>query len=140
MWIVFDQLWGLPTSLALKREVISTFRLQARLVPEPLTTETRAAVYRIRALRATINASFDGMRALADGVLFAFGTAREQARQTSLTVWKTRRRRPTRSITRSRSSNMSVDTTTHSFSRSRDGSRALRPRSTRKSGARCTIH
>jgi multidrug resistance protein MdtO len=81
MWIVFDQLSGLPASLALKREVIATFRLLARLVPEPLTTETRAAVDRIRALRATINASFDGMRALADGVLFAFGTAREQARQ-----------------------------------------------------------
>jgi multidrug resistance protein MdtO len=76
MWIVFDQLWGLPASLALKRQVISTFRLLARLVREPLTTETRAAVDRVRALRATINASFDGMRALADGVLFEFGPSR----------------------------------------------------------------
>jgi len=77
MWIVFDQLWGSPAAMAMRRDVISTLRLLAQLAREPLTTDTRAAVDRIRALRETINSGFDRVRALGDGVLFEFGPTRD---------------------------------------------------------------
>ena len=52
-------------------------RRLALFVREPLATDTRAAVDRIRGLRETINAGFDTLRALGDGVLFEFGPTRE---------------------------------------------------------------
>jgi multidrug resistance protein MdtO len=76
MWIVFDRLWGSSAAAAMKREFISTLRLLAQLVREPLATDTRVAVDRTRALRETINSGFDRVRSLADGVLFEFGPAR----------------------------------------------------------------
>jgi multidrug resistance protein MdtO len=78
MWIVFDQLWGSPAAVAMKREVVSTLRLLAQLVREPLTPDMRAAVNRIRSLRETINSGFDRVRALGDGVLLEFGLTRER--------------------------------------------------------------
>ena len=77
MWIVFDRLWGSSGAAAMKREFIATLRLLAQLVREPLATNTRVAVDRIDALRETINAGFDRVRSLADGVLFEFGPTRE---------------------------------------------------------------
>ena len=77
MWIVFDQLWGSPAAVAMKREMIATLRRLAQFVREPLTADTRAAVDRISALRETINAGFDKVRALGDGVLLEFGATRE---------------------------------------------------------------
>ena len=77
MWVVFDQLWGSPAAVAMKSEMIATLRRLALFVREPLTTDTRAAVDRLRALRETINAGFDTVRALGDGVLFEFGPTRE---------------------------------------------------------------
>jgi len=76
MWIVFDQLWGSPAAVAMKREFISTLRLLAQLAREPSTPDTRAAGDRIRSLRETINSAFDRVRALCDGVLFEFGPTR----------------------------------------------------------------
>jgi multidrug resistance protein MdtO len=76
MWIVFDQLWGSPAAVAMKREMIATLRRLARFVREPSTTDTRAAVDRIRALRETINAGFDTVKMLGDAVLFEFGPTR----------------------------------------------------------------
>jgi multidrug resistance protein MdtO len=77
MWIVFDRLWGSSGAAAMKRELISTLRLLAQLVREPLATDTRVAVDRIRALREAINSGFDRAPVLADGVLFEFGPTRE---------------------------------------------------------------
>jgi len=77
MWIVFDRLWGSSAAVAMKRELISTLRLLAQLVREPLAQDTRVAVDRIRALRETINSGFDRARAFADGVLFEYGPTRE---------------------------------------------------------------
>ncbi len=77
MWIVFDRLWGSSAAVAMKGEFISTLRLLAQLVREPLATDTRVTVDRIRALRETINSGFDRVRSLADGVLFEFGPTRE---------------------------------------------------------------
>jgi len=77
MWVVFDRLWGSSAAMAMRSELISTLRLLAQLVREPLAKDTRVAVDRIRALRETINSRFDRVRALADGVLFEFGPTRE---------------------------------------------------------------
>jgi multidrug resistance protein MdtO len=77
MWIVFDRLWGSSAAMAMRSELISTLRLLAQLVREPLATDTRVAVDRIRALRETINSGFDRVRAFADGVLFEFGPSRD---------------------------------------------------------------
>ena len=78
MWIVFDQLWGAPAAVAMKRQVISTLQLLAQLAREPLSTDRRLAVERTYELRETINQRFDSVRALADGVLFEFGASRRR--------------------------------------------------------------
>ena len=78
MWIVFDRLWGSPAGVAMKRELISTLRLLAQLVREPLSSDTRVVVDRVRALREMINGGLDRVRALGDGVLFEFGPSRQQ--------------------------------------------------------------
>jgi multidrug resistance protein MdtO len=73
----------------MKREFISTLRLLGQLAREPLATDTRVAVDRIYALRATINSGFDRVRSLADGVLFEFGPTREAdlARRRVFLAW-----------------------------------------------------
>jgi multidrug resistance protein MdtO len=78
MWLVFDQLWGAPAAVGMKRTLISNLRLLAQLVRDPFTGEKRAAIERAYSLRETINANFDKTRAFADGVLFEFGPSRQQ--------------------------------------------------------------
>ena len=78
MWLVFDQLWGTPASLEMKRKFISILRLLAQFVREPLSRDVRVAAERNHSLRETINNSFDQVRALADGVLLEFGPSRQQ--------------------------------------------------------------
>jgi multidrug resistance protein MdtO len=77
MWVVFDQLWGAPAAVAMKREFISTLRLLAQLAREPVSQDMSVAIDRSYALRETINNTFNQVRALADGVLFEFGSSRE---------------------------------------------------------------
>jgi multidrug resistance protein MdtO len=62
----------------MKRTFISTLRLLAQFVREPLTGEKRLAIQSSYSLRETINTNFDNVRALADAVLFAFGPSRRQ--------------------------------------------------------------
>ena len=62
----------------MKRALISTLRLLAELAREPVSGDTRVAIKRGYALRETINANFDKVRSLADGVLFEFGPSRQQ--------------------------------------------------------------
>jgi multidrug resistance protein MdtO len=78
MWLVFDQLWSASAALEMKRKFISTVRLLAQLVREPLSTDQSVAWERVYSLRETINNGFDQIRALADGVLFEFGPSRQQ--------------------------------------------------------------
>ena len=78
MWLVFDQLWGAPAAVEMKRTLTSNFRLLAQLVRDPFTGEKSAAIERSYSLRETINANFDKTRAFADGVLFEFGPSRQQ--------------------------------------------------------------
>jgi multidrug resistance protein MdtO len=77
MWMVFDQLWGAPAAVAMKRTFISGLRLLAQLAREPVSQDMSVAIERSYALRETISTTFDRVRALADGVLFEFGSSRE---------------------------------------------------------------
>jgi multidrug resistance protein MdtO len=76
MWLVFDQLWGSPSAVEMKRIFISNLRLLAQLVREPLPGTERT--WRSYSLRETINGNFNSVRSLADGVLFELGSSRQQ--------------------------------------------------------------
>jgi multidrug resistance protein MdtO len=76
MWLVFDQLWGAPAAVEMKRTFISNLRLLAQLAREPLPERDKS--WRSYSLRRTINGTFDKVRSLADGVLFEFGPSRQR--------------------------------------------------------------
>ncbi|HVP00286.1 MAG TPA: FUSC family protein [Bryobacteraceae bacterium] len=76
MWLVFDRLWGVPAAVAIMRTFTSNLRLIAQFAREPVSRDLKGAVGRSLALRETINASLDKVRALTDGVLFEFGPSR----------------------------------------------------------------
>lgn len=78
MWLVFDQLWGAPAAVEMRRAFISNLRLLAQLAREPLSKDRKTAIARSLALGESINANLDKVRALADGVLFEFGPSRER--------------------------------------------------------------
>jgi multidrug resistance protein MdtO len=78
MWLVFDQLWGAPAAVQMKKTFISNLRLLAQFVREPVLKEKSTAIARSMALVESINTNLDKVRALADGVLFEFGHLREQ--------------------------------------------------------------
>jgi multidrug resistance protein MdtO len=78
MWLAFDLLWSTPTAVQMKRALVSAIRLLAQLAREPVSQEQPAAIERTLALREMINAQFDKVRSLADGVLFEFGPSRQQ--------------------------------------------------------------
>ena len=90
MWLIFDQLWSLPASVEMKRVFISTFRLLAQFTREPVSGDIRPAVERTSALQDTINARFDNVRSLADGVLLEFGPSRRRdlALRDSIRRWQ----------------------------------------------------
>jgi multidrug resistance protein MdtO len=78
MWLIFDQLWGLPAARELKETFISNLRLLAQFAREPVSKDLKTATARRFALGETINTNLDKARALADGVLLEFGHSREQ--------------------------------------------------------------
>jgi multidrug resistance protein MdtO len=78
MWLVFDQLWGAPAAIQMKKTFISNLRLVAQFAREPISTDAKTAIARSLALRETINGNLDKARSLADGVLLEFGPSREQ--------------------------------------------------------------
>ncbi|MGB7731190.1 MAG: FUSC family protein [Candidatus Acidiferrum sp.] len=78
MWLVFDQLWGTPAVVQMRKTFISNLRLLAQFAREPISKDPKTAIARSLALRETINSNLDQVRALADGVLFEFGPSRQQ--------------------------------------------------------------
>jgi multidrug resistance protein MdtO len=78
MWLVFDGLGGSSAAMEMKTTFVSTLRLLAQATREPILEDRSAAAERSYTIRDTINRNFDNVRALADGVLFEFGPAREQ--------------------------------------------------------------
>jgi multidrug resistance protein MdtO len=77
MWIVFDQIWGAPAAVEMKRTFVSALRLLAEFMREPSSNDPKVALERSASLRETINKTFDKVRALADAVLFEFGSSRQ---------------------------------------------------------------
>jgi multidrug resistance protein MdtO len=78
MWLIFDQLWGMPAARELKETFISNLRLLAQFAREPVSMDLKTATARRFALGETINTNLDKVRALADGVLLEFGRSRKQ--------------------------------------------------------------
>src|SRR5271165_1335077 len=76
MWLVFDRLWGTRAAVEMKRTFIRNLRLLAQFATQPPANDLRSALGRSLALRATINANLDKVRALGDGVLFELGPSR----------------------------------------------------------------
>jgi multidrug resistance protein MdtO len=75
MWLTFDQLWSAPAAVEMERTFISNLRALARLVREPLPGREKTW---LDPLCETIDANFDNVRGLADGVLFEFGPSRQR--------------------------------------------------------------
>jgi multidrug resistance protein MdtO len=78
MWLVFDQLWGAPAAIAMRRAFISNLRLLAEFARDPSAGDRARAIRRASSLRATISAAFDNVRSTSDAVPFEFGSSREQ--------------------------------------------------------------
>ena len=78
MWLIFDQVWGTPASVEIKRVFTSILRLLAQLTREPSSTDIRSAIQRTSVLHDTINTKFDSVRSLADGILLEFGRSRRR--------------------------------------------------------------
>ena len=78
MWLVFDQLWGAPAAVLMKKTFISNLQLIAQIAREPASKDLRTAIGRSLALCETINTNLDKVRAFADGVLLEFGPSREK--------------------------------------------------------------
>ena len=76
MWLAFDQVWGAPAGVEMRKAFISVLRLLAQFSKQPASGDIPAMMPRIYALRETINSSFDKVQSLADGVLFEFGPSR----------------------------------------------------------------
>jgi multidrug resistance protein MdtO len=94
MWVVFDQLWGAPAAVEMKRTFISNLRLLAQFAREPFSEDPGTAIKQSITLRETINTNLDRVRALADGVLLEFGPSREQnlALRNRIRQWQTQLR------------------------------------------------
>jgi multidrug resistance protein MdtO len=78
MWLAFDRLWSAPAGVEMMKAFVRSLGLLAQFAREPLSKDIRVAIERSYALRETINAQFDKVRSLADGVLFEFGSSRRQ--------------------------------------------------------------
>jgi multidrug resistance protein MdtO len=78
MWLIFDQVWSASASVEMRSVFISTLRLLAQFAREPVSADIRSAIQRTSALHGTINAKFDNVRSLADGVLLEFGPSRRR--------------------------------------------------------------
>lgn len=79
MWLVFDQLWGMPAITQMKRLFVLDFRLMAEVMREPLSNDPQVAKARRFSLRETVMENFDSVRTAGDAVLLEFGASRREA-------------------------------------------------------------
>lgn len=78
MWLVFDQLWGVPAWVAMKKFFVANARMMAQLAREPVSSDARIAGDKYLSLRETISNDVDSVRSAADGVLLEYGASREE--------------------------------------------------------------
>jgi len=76
MWLIFDQLWEASAAVEMRRTFVSSLRLMAQLMREPLSSNQRIAIETSYILRETINSNFDKLRRQADGVMLEFRPSR----------------------------------------------------------------
>jgi len=90
MWAIFDQLWGAPAAVEMKRIFIANIRLLAQFTRQPVSQDMRTAFEKSYSLRESINSNFDQFRQHADGVMLEFGAARgrDVALRTRLLHWQ----------------------------------------------------
>jgi multidrug resistance protein MdtO len=79
MWLVFDQVGGMPALAEMKNSFVLDFRLMAQAMREPLSPDPQVAKARRLALRETLMENFDRVRAAGDAVLLEFGPSRREA-------------------------------------------------------------
>jgi multidrug resistance protein MdtO len=79
MWLVFDQLGGMPAIEAMKNAFVQDFRLVAEVIREPLSKDPQVAKARRFSLRETVSENFDSVRTAGDAVLLEFGPSRREA-------------------------------------------------------------
>ena len=79
MWLAFDHLWATPAGVGMKAAFVLVIRTLAQLTREPSSRDTEVAIKRNHSLSEKLNAQFDAVRSLGDGVLFEFGPSRQQA-------------------------------------------------------------
>ncbi len=94
MWLIFDRLWGTPASVEMRRTFISNLRLLAQFVQDPFSGEKISAIERGYSLREAINANFEKVLNLGEGVLFEFSASRRQdlALRSRIRQWQPRLR------------------------------------------------
>ena len=94
MWLVFDQIGGVPAAVAMKRTFVNTLQLLAQIFREPASADLRKAVEKSYALRQTITTNLGALRQQADGVLLEFGPDRQHnlALREQLIQWQLRLR------------------------------------------------
>jgi len=78
MWLVFDQLWGAPAGVEMRKVFVQTVRSIAQYAREPVSGDLKVATERAFGLRENISSDFDTVRAMTDAVLLEFGPARQQ--------------------------------------------------------------
>jgi len=76
MWLIFDQLWGRPAAVEMRRIFIHNLRLLAQLALPVDVTHRKESLRQAYALGQTINANFDQVRGMGDAVIFEFGASR----------------------------------------------------------------
>jgi multidrug resistance protein MdtO len=94
MWLIFDQLWGRPAGVEMRRIFIKNLRLLAQLALPPDVAQRKESMRQAYALGQTINANFDQVRSLGDAVIFEFGASRgaDLALRNRVRDWQSRLR------------------------------------------------
>jgi multidrug resistance protein MdtO len=76
MWLFYDTFWSAAAGSEMRKTFVSALRMLADLARGPVSGDLRASIEHSYVLREKINAQFDKVRSLADGVLFEFGESR----------------------------------------------------------------
>jgi multidrug resistance protein MdtO len=76
MWLIFNQLWEASAAVEMRRTFVSSLRLMAQLMREPLSSDQKVAIEHSFVLRETLNTNFDKLRRQADGVMLEFRRSR----------------------------------------------------------------
>jgi multidrug resistance protein MdtO len=94
MWLIFDQLWGHPAGVEMRRVFVKNLRLLAQLALPADVAHRKESLRQAYALGQTINANFDQVRSLGDAVIFEFGASRaaDLASRNRIREWQSRLR------------------------------------------------